>query len=33
VKLPIDMNLSPAWVDFLGLTGIEAAHLTTSAFI
>jgi predicted nuclease of predicted toxin-antitoxin system len=26
VKLLIDMNLSPAWVDFLGLAGIEAAH-------
>jgi predicted nuclease of predicted toxin-antitoxin system len=26
VKLLIDMNLSPAWVDFLGPAGIEAAH-------
>jgi predicted nuclease of predicted toxin-antitoxin system len=26
VKLLIDMNLSPAWVDFLGSAGIEAAH-------
>jgi predicted nuclease of predicted toxin-antitoxin system len=26
VKLLIDMNLSPTWVDFLGSAGIEAAH-------
>jgi predicted nuclease of predicted toxin-antitoxin system len=26
VKLLIDMNLSPAWVDFLRAAGIEAAH-------
>jgi predicted nuclease of predicted toxin-antitoxin system len=26
VKLLIDMNLSPLWVDFLGSAGIEAAH-------
>lgn len=26
MKLLIDMNLSPAWVDFLGSAGIEAAH-------
>jgi predicted nuclease of predicted toxin-antitoxin system len=26
VKLLIDMNLSPPWVDFLESAGIEAAH-------
>jgi predicted nuclease of predicted toxin-antitoxin system len=26
VRLLIDMNLSPAWVDFLGAAGIEAVH-------
>jgi predicted nuclease of predicted toxin-antitoxin system len=26
VKLLIDMNLSPLWVDFLGSAGIEAIH-------
>lgn len=26
MKLLIDMNLSPLWVDFLGAAGIEAAH-------
>lgn len=26
MKLLIDMNLSPTWVEFLGSAGIEAAH-------
>jgi predicted nuclease of predicted toxin-antitoxin system len=26
VKLLIDMNLSPTWVEFLRLAGVEAAH-------
>ncbi len=26
MKLLIDMNLSPRWVDFLGSAGIEAVH-------
>jgi predicted nuclease of predicted toxin-antitoxin system len=26
MKLLVDMNLSPAWIDFLGARGIEAVH-------
>ncbi len=29
MKLLIDMNLSPLWVDFLRSAGIEAAHWTS----
>ena len=29
MKLLVDMNLSPRWVDFLATEGIEAAHWST----
>ncbi len=29
MKLVIDMNLSPRWVDVLGVGGLEAAHWST----
>jgi predicted nuclease of predicted toxin-antitoxin system len=29
MKLLVDMNLSPAWVDFLILAGVEAVHWST----
>jgi predicted nuclease of predicted toxin-antitoxin system len=29
MKILIDMNLSPAWVEFLNKAGYEAAHWTT----
>ncbi len=29
MKLLIDMNLSPLWVDFLGSAGVEAVHWTS----
>lgn len=27
MKLVVDVNLPPKWVDFLGARGIEAVHL------
>jgi len=29
MKLLIDMNLSPRWVEVLGAAGVEAAHWST----
>src|SRR4051812_41968496 len=29
MKVLVDMNLSPTWIDFLGERGIEAVHWTT----